>query len=146
MAGIGVQAGDIAETRSADLLLEAPRFDDRTAIEPDQGGRERAVRCVDGDDAVDLGRDGDPGNIGRADPGRGDDLPQGGTNREAPRACVLLSPARTGRREGIVLPRPGDDCAGGIDEEGLRALGPDIAADDEDGPSLPKSLVVIRLS
>ena len=115
------------------------------AVHPDRGRPERAVGAVDRDDPVDLGGDPEGSHLGRGDARLiedvGDDVAEGGQ----PVRRVLLGPAGGRMPRAVRAGRSGDRRALVVEEERLRRLGSDVAADDEDGGP-PRGRATIKSS
>jgi hypothetical protein len=132
MAGVRVQAGDVADRLGSYGLAEPVGLDRRSSIEPDDRRRKRPIGTIHRDDPVNLGRDRDGGHGISRDTCRRDGVADGRPNAGSPIEGILLGPARLWRRERIRRARPAGDRAGLVDDEGLRALRSDITPDDVD--------------
>ena len=133
MRRVGVRAGQLPDPIRIEALGREVQLGHRPAVHPDGRRREGSVRGVHGDDPVELRGDTDRGAIGGGPAGVGDRLADRALYRDKPGGGILLRPARprVGDRRG---PRAApDDRAPVIEEDRLRRLGPDVAADDEDG-------------
>ena len=123
----------------ADALLDLGALGAGALVVPEDRRADHAVRAVEGDEAVHLAGEPDPGNLARRRASAR--IAPSTTSRGAPPVLgILLRPAGLRRRERIAVLGDGGDPAVGRDGDALDAGRADIEPDDDLGSSHRPSL------
>ena len=124
-------AGQLDEAFEADGAIELFRLRFRPLITPDERGANDFVVFIEQDGAVHLAGETDSGDGTGIEAGKLQRFANGQSGRAPPVARVLLRPARLrAGKVGVLFRAGGEDRAEIVENDGARAAGSDVDAQD----------------